>query len=192
MATPKRSSHGGIPTDEGDFEDWIYLIQGTAELRPALDPNYPESCLAPLFTFTRQRWTLHHTFHTTNDHKAGILWQLEDRIRSQGSDSLDILLARINSLRSAACCSPDWEGTDLFFWLFECIDDFLPLVKARDQEAWVVMAHFCLMMKKAETQWWLKGWSDCMMRKIYQQLDEEHRSWILRLIEEMGWIPSGE
>ncbi|KAJ0132570.1 Myosin-2 heavy chain [Fusarium oxysporum f. sp. albedinis] len=90
----------------------------------------------------------------------------------------------------AICYTPSWESTDLFFWLYGAIDGFLPLVKARDQEAWAVLAHFCLMVKRAETQWWLKGWADCMMRKIHMQLDEEHKSWILRLSEEMGWIPT--
>ncbi|EXK36343.1 hypothetical protein FOMG_09532 [Fusarium oxysporum f. sp. melonis 26406] len=192
MATPKRSQQDGIPAGEGDFEDWIYLIQGTAELRTTFEQECSESCLTALFSFSRQRWALHNAFHPSYDRRDEVLCQLEERIRNSvpESEKLNVLIERIGSLRSAACYTPSWESTDLFFWLYGAIDGFLPLVKARDQEAWAVLAHFCLMVKRAETQWWLKGWADCMMRKIHKQLDEEHKSWILRLSEEMGWIPT--
>ncbi|KAH7020503.1 hypothetical protein EDB80DRAFT_882537 [Ilyonectria destructans] len=167
MATPKRSPSNEISPDEGDFEDWVYLIQGTAEIGATLDQACTESCLTPLFTFYRVGSFVYDT------------------------EKLDILTERISSLQSPACHVPDWEATDLFFWLYGCIDGFLPLVKARNQEAWVVMAHFCLILKKAETQWWLQGWADCTMRKIHQELDDEHKSWILGPAEEMGWIPLG-
>ncbi|KAH7194389.1 hypothetical protein DER44DRAFT_889502 [Fusarium oxysporum] len=191
MATPKRSQQDGIPAGEGDFEDWIYLIQGTAELRTAFEQECSESCLTGMFSFSRQRWALHNVFHPSYDQRDEVLCQLEERIRDSvpEGEKLNVLIERIGSLRSAACNIPNWESTDLFFWLYGGIDGFLPLVKARDQEAWAVLAHFCLMVKRAETQWWLKGWADCMMRKIHMQLDEEHKSWILRLSEEMGWIP---
>jgi hypothetical protein len=133
---------------------------------------------------------MHRSFHFSYERSDDILYELETRIRSHVMDAqkVGILIERINSLRSAACQAFDWEASDLFFWLSGGIDGFLPLVKARDQEAWVVLAHFCPLLKKAETQWWLQGWADCIMRKIHQQLDEEHRSWILKPAEDMGWI----
>lgn len=193
MATPKRSPSNEISPDEGDFEDWVYLIQGTAEIGATLDQACTESCLTPLFTFCEHRWTLHYSFHSAYQRSDGMLCELQDRVGSfvYDTEKLDILTERISSLQSPACHVPDWEATDLFFWLYGCIDGFLPLVKARNQEAWVVMAHFCLILKKAETQWWLQGWAGCTMRKIHQELDDEHKSWILGPAEEMGWIPLG-
>ncbi|KAF4998670.1 hypothetical protein FGRMN_2996 [Fusarium graminum] len=190
MATPKRSRLSGMTLEDGDFEDWIYLVQGTAELKSVLGPNSPQSSLAPLFTYARNKWTLHHSFHFTYAYSGDMLYELEHQIRSCVLDpqKLDILIERINSLKSAACQSLDWEASDMFFWLSGGIDGFLPLIKARDQEAWAVLAHFCPMLKKAERQWWLQGWADCTMRKIHQQLDEEYKAWILRPSEEMGWI----
>ncbi|KAH6973060.1 hypothetical protein BKA56DRAFT_635020 [Ilyonectria sp. MPI-CAGE-AT-0026] len=191
MATPKRSPSNEISSDEGDFEDWLYLIQGTAEIGATLEQACTETCLAPLFTFCEHRWTLHCSFYSAYQRTDAMLFELQDRVTSfvHDADTLDILTERISSLQSPACYVPDWEAIDLFFWLHQCIDGFLPLVKARNQEAWVVMAHFCLILKKAETQWWLQGWADCTMRKIHQELDDEHKSWILGPAEEMGWIP---
>lgn len=152
------------------------------------DPS--KTSLAPLFAYSQQRWSIHHSFHLTYERSDEILYELETRIRSHVIDTekLEILIERINSLRWASCQAFYWEASDLFFWLSGGIDGFLPLVKARDQEAWVVLAHFCPQLKKAETQWWLQSWADCIMRKIHEQLDEEHRSWILRPAEDMGWI----
>ncbi|KAI6758550.1 hypothetical protein HG530_010790 [Fusarium avenaceum] len=176
LATPKRSRLSGIVPEDGDFEDWIYLVQGTRELRAAMGQDLSKTSLAPLFAYSQ--------------HSDEILYELETRIRSHVIDAekLEILIERINSLRWASCQAFYWEASDLFFWLSGGIDGFLPLVKARDQEAWVVLAHFCPQLKKAETQWWLQSWADCIMRKIHEQLGEEHRSWILRPAENMGWI----
>jgi hypothetical protein len=190
MATPKRSRLSGIIPEDGDFEDWVYLVQGTRELRAALGQDLSQTSLAPLSAYSQHKWSMHHSLHLSYERSDGILYELETQIRSHVMDAekLGILIERINSLRSAACQASDWEANDLFFWLSGGIDGFLPLVKARDQEAWVVLAHFCPLLKKAETQWWLQGWADCIMRKIHQHLDEEHRSWILRPAEDMGWI----
>ncbi|RKL19581.1 hypothetical protein BFJ72_g15156 [Fusarium proliferatum] len=190
MATPKRSSSNNIPTEEGSFEDWIYLIQGTKELRDSLGAEYPESSLAPLFAFTRERWEFYCSSDLISAWGDDMLSELHDRINASvdNTELLDIFGERISSLQSAASHILNWEGMDVFVWLYGCINGFFPLVKARNQVAWVILAYFCVMLKKAETQWWLQGWADRTMRGIYEQLDDEHRRWVLRPAEELGWI----
>jgi hypothetical protein len=190
MATPKRSSSNDIPTEEGSFEDWLYLIQGTKELHDSLGAEYTESSLAPLFSFTRERWEFYYASDPFSSRGNDILCELHDRINASidNLELLDIFEERISSLRLAAYHILDWEGIDVFVWLYGCINGFFPLVKARHQVAWVILAYFCLMLKKAETQWWLQGWADRTMREIHEQLDDEHKRWILRPAEELGWI----
>lgn len=190
MATSKRSSFGDIPGEEGSFEDWIYLIQGTRQLRDALGEDVLESSLAPLFKFSGERWSLHCPSAITGARGNDMLCELQDRVSASVDDTekLNIFYERISSLRSAAYHTLDWEGTDVFVWIYGCIDGFLPLLKAQNQEALAILAYFCLLLKKAETQWWVQGWADRTMQEIHERLDDEHKNWILRPAEEMGWV----
>lgn len=74
-------------------------------------------------------------------------------------------------------------------WIYRYTDSFLPYLKLPTQEALAILAYFCIMVKKVETQWWLQGWANRIMSEIYDRLDEEHRTWIYPAIEEIGWVP---
>jgi hypothetical protein len=56
-------------------------------------------------------------------------------------------------------------------------------------EALAIFAHFCIMVKKLESHWWAQGWTNRIMSEIHAFLDEEHRTWLFRLMEEIGWLP---
>ncbi|KAH6879862.1 C6 zinc finger protein [Thelonectria olida] len=190
LATPKRDSFGEIPADEGSFEDWIYLIQGTKQLRDILGADISESPLAPLLKFGAERWELQCPSTVTDIYRNDMLCELQNRINVHVEDPgrLCIYTETINSLRSAAYCSINWEGADAFVWIYRCIDGFLPLLELSTQEALAILAHFCVMVKKAETQWWLQGWADRIISEVYRRLDAEHKAWIHRPAEEMGWV----
>lgn len=120
-----------------------------------------------------------------------MLYELQDYINASVDDMerLYTYQETINNLRAAAHYSLDWDVTDVFIWIYKCIDGFLPLLEAPTQEALAILAHFCVMLKKAETQWWLQGWTNCTMSEIYRRMDEEHKVWIYKPAEEIGWVP---
>lgn len=67
---------------------------------------------------------------------------------------------------------------DIFSWVV-LAEDFLPLLADEEQEALVVLSYFCVLLNKLSRQWWLDGWVNDLMDKIYVVLDEEHRTWII-------------
>ncbi|GKT41158.1 uncharacterized protein ColSpa_01339 [Colletotrichum spaethianum] len=80
---------------------------------------------------------------------------------------------------------------DIFIWKYFVSDEFLPLLKTpgADQEAIVIYAHFCIVLKKLESQWWLQGWATHLISQAWELLDENHKSWIQWPMEELGWSP---
>ncbi|KAH6842291.1 hypothetical protein B0I37DRAFT_392918 [Chaetomium sp. MPI-CAGE-AT-0009] len=83
------------------------------------------------------------------------------------------------------------EAWDILVWQWTHGKDFLPLLEAATppQEAVVIFAYCLLVVSKLENQWWVEGWADHLMGKTWALLDEEHRHWVVWVIEEMGWIP---
>lgn len=77
---------------------------------------------------------------------------------------------------------------DAMMWLFVVADDFLPFLKVPTQEALVIFAHFSVLLKRLDNQWWLQGWGSRLIVRIHAMLDQEHRLWIQWPIEEAGII----
>jgi hypothetical protein len=63
------------------------------------------------------------------------------------------------------------------------------LLADEEQDALVVLSYFCVLLNKLSRQWWLDGWVNHLMDKIYAALDEERRTWIIWPMEETGWLP---
>jgi hypothetical protein len=87
--------------------------------------------------------------------------------------------------------APALEAWDIFVWQWDAAKDFIPLLRgsAPHQEAMTIYAHFLVMLKKLENQWWLDGWATHLMERIWNSLDDEYKLWIQWPIQELGWIP---
>ncbi|KAH6694018.1 hypothetical protein F5X68DRAFT_267289 [Plectosphaerella plurivora] len=83
------------------------------------------------------------------------------------------------------------EPWDIFIWQWTVAGNFLPLLQGPEarQEAVAIFAHFLILFKKLESQWWLEGWATHLIEKAWAMLDQEHRLWIQWPIEELGWVP---
>ena len=83
------------------------------------------------------------------------------------------------------------EAWDIFVWQWDAAKDFIPLLRgaAPYQEAMTIYAHFLIMLKKLDTQWWLEGWAIHIMERVWACLDDEYKPWIQWPIQEIGWVP---
>ena len=101
----------------------------------------------------------------------------------------------INELQTALALysepgSSSRDILDAMIWLFRVSGDLVPLLKVPTQEAVAIFAHYGLLLKRHEREWWLQGWGDHLISRAYELLDEEHKGWIPWPMTEMGWIPS--
>lgn len=67
---------------------------------------------------------------------------------------------------------------DAMLWLWAVSDSLVPLLKIPTQEAVAIFAHFGILLKHHERQWWLQGWGDHLIMRAKDILDEEHAGWI--------------
>ena len=193
------------------------MLRSSEPIVNILDPATYKGPLGPLFAFGRERWHILHG--EPRPHYASLLMGLQSLVNRSCAEPelLPIyngvieLLRRVLSMlvlnsaeiedrnNDANVMSPPTnlllfhrlEAWDIFLWLWDAAKDFIPLLKGPEprQESVVIYAHFLIMLKRLENQWWLEGWAMHMMERVWVSLDPEHRLWIQWPIEELGWVP---
>ncbi|OHE95460.1 hypothetical protein CORC01_09193 [Colletotrichum orchidophilum] len=194
LACPRKSSDSLI-MGESSFPDWLFLLRGTRSLLEELDPHTYAGPLTPMFNHGRERY-LH-----TRDHAkvhSDLLADLQRLVNKTCGDAalLPVYNRAIDELRRTLSGFL-WDGgrgmdiTDAFVWKYLMAEDFLPLLKSpgATQEAVAIFAHFCILLKRLENEWWLQGWATHLISRAWAVLDQDHRLWIQWPIEELGWVP---
>jgi hypothetical protein len=97
--------------------------------------------------------------------------------------ALDVCKVALDELRrvSALPYSPyrTLEATAaVYVWPGSVSAEFVQLISERRPEALVIMAYYCVLLKKANSCWYLKGVGSSMMSAIKQELGDEWKLWI--------------
>ncbi|KAK6220954.1 c6 zinc finger protein [Colletotrichum tabaci] len=180
---------------ESAFPDWTFLLSGAVSLIKLLNSRNYEGPLTPLLTYATERF-----FTARDDSRAqpGALEGLRQRVNGSDTDEdlLRIYNLAIDELRHPMSLAMheggrDMDIMDIFIWKYFVSDEFLPLLKTpgANQEAIVIYAHFCIVLKRLESQWWLQGWATHLISQAWELLDEGHKTWIQWPMEELGWVP---
>ncbi|KAK2006640.1 hypothetical protein LZ32DRAFT_611102 [Colletotrichum eremochloae] len=180
---------------ESAFPDWTFLLSGACSLLKLLNSRNYAGPLTPLLTYAKERF-----FAARDDSRAerGALESLRQRVNDSviDGDLLRIYNLAIDELRHPMSLAlhdggRDMDIVDIFIWKYFVSDEFLPLLKApgANQEAIVIYAHFCIVLKRLESQWWLQGWAMHLISQAWELLDESHKPWIQWPMDELGWAP---
>jgi hypothetical protein len=77
------------------------------------------------------------------------------------------------------------HGTDvlldrgaMFSWVMRVPREYIQLVEAQDRDALVILAHFAVLLIRANTVWWLEGLGTNLPRAVAVALGSEHRKLI--------------
>ncbi|EFQ35800.1 hypothetical protein CGRA01v4_04030 [Colletotrichum graminicola] len=180
---------------ESAFPDWTFLLSGAVSLLKLLVSRNYKGPLTPLLTYAKER------FFTARDDslaRPGALECLRQRVNNSGIDAdlLRVYNLAIDELRHTMSLALHEGGRnmdiiDIFIWKYFVTDEFLPLLKTPDakQEAIAIYAHFCIVLKRLESQWWLQGWAMHLISQAWELLDESHKPWIQWPMDELGWAP---
>jgi len=57
-------------------------------------------------------------------------------------------------------------------WSTVTPDTYISLINQRRPEALVLLAHYCLLLSKIDTVWWLKGISRHLLRSVCKALEK--------------------
>ncbi|OHF01557.1 C6 zinc finger protein [Colletotrichum orchidophilum] len=169
--------------DDAGFYDLIGILQGMEGLLDDLSQNTSKSTLAPLISYGAERraFQQHHDQPELDSQQSKE--PLDDFHALLGnlnleSDILAMYIEVIKRLRDASKGVHVWEGADALVWIYRSLEDFTPLLEVREQEALVLLAHFAVVLNSCGTQWSLHGWAYHIMSSIYQNLDEDHMTWV--------------
>jgi hypothetical protein len=77
-------------------------------------------------------------------------------------------------------------STALHIWPARVSQGYLDLLKERDPAALVVLAHYCILLKPLESNWYMSGFRERLLTRIYNQLDEEWRQRLQWPLEDVG------
>ncbi|KAI8263248.1 hypothetical protein K4K58_013121 [Colletotrichum sp. SAR11_239] len=180
---------------ESAFPDWTFLLSGACSLIKLLNARIYDGPLLPIIRYATER------FFTARDETSAHPENLENLRKLIGSNCrdenlLDIYNYAIDELRHPLSLALNGGGhgmdiMDMFIWKYFVAEDFLPLLKTPEtnQEAVVIYAHFCIVLGKLESQWWLQGWAKHLISQAWALLDESYKPWIQWPMEELGWVP---
>ncbi|KAH7304266.1 hypothetical protein B0I35DRAFT_445422 [Stachybotrys elegans] len=88
--------------------------------------------------------------------------------------------------------SNDAKIRSIFTWMYKISDDYINMLRHRNNLALCILAFFCVLLNRLEYNWWLKGWGTHLIDRIYTALDGVHRFRIRWPIQEIGWVPRRE
>lgn len=63
-------------------------------------------------------------------------------------------------------------------WPGSISQDFMELIYERNPRALVILAHYCVLLKKVDHVWYLRGLGQGLLENIWEALGEEWRPWI--------------
>jgi hypothetical protein len=181
LASPRGASDFLLIGENG-ISDWLFLVKGTSFIIESSAQQLEEGPLGPMFLAGKRRSALREELLAQGPPKEDPLGELLARITDSSVDRtyLPAYASAIDVLRMSfvfifAPGPPGYETADIFHWVFRVDDDFLQLLKIQTQESMAILAYFCVILRRLDSQWWMEGWSTHLMAKIWNLLDEEHR-----------------
>ncbi|OTA76192.1 hypothetical protein M434DRAFT_402547 [Hypoxylon sp. CO27-5] len=194
FASPKEQDNL-LVISNGAVPEWLFLFRG---MRSVMELNSAaiHSIMSMGFIFNSGKQISDIWENSMPPEHEG-LKELETIIRVYVKDpqKLDDLCHGIDSLKRSFGFFHGGNFTDdqrlraAFLWLFKLPENFVNLLKDRDNEALCVLAFFCVLLQRLDFNWWIEGWGIHLVGRIYNVLDEGYRLWIRWPIEEIGWVP---
>ncbi|KAL2274192.1 hypothetical protein FJTKL_03594 [Diaporthe vaccinii] len=193
LACPRKGD-GALLVGESGYPEWMFLLQGTRAFIRILG-SCVDGHMAPLFNHGADRWLAREP----NAEPASRVHEHLDSMRSiiaLRQADLDLRSTYLRAIDELAKSFSLFDGvggghcdmTDAFVWIFEVVDDLLPLLREPTQESVAIFAFFTVILRRLEKHWWLRGRADHLIAKSYNLLDEEHRLWIQWPLQEIGYV----
>lgn len=181
LASPRGASDFLLVGQNG-ISDWLFLVKGTGFIIDSSEKQLAEGPLGPMFLAGKRRGALRDRILAEGPQKDDPLTELQQRITESDADKVTIpaYMSAIGVLRMSFVFMfsqgpPGYETADVFHWVFRVADEYLQLLKLQTQESMAILAYFCVVLRRLDSQWWMEGWSTHLIAKIWNLLDEEHR-----------------
>lgn len=194
LASPRDPGDILLVKDSG-IAEWLTMFRGTRSIIMNSGHILHNGVLGPMFKAGERRAAFRDVQPTEHHIEEDMLKDLQYLIsrHSTNEKELEVYTESIEELRKSflvvyAEGFQSYDSADVYIWLFRIKEEYLLLLQQKRQEALAIFAFYCVILKRFEGAWWMKGWTTHLMTRIYALLDEQHRSWVRWPIEETGWV----
>ncbi len=102
---------------------------------------------------------------------------------SQDGRKVEVCREALKELRRVVALTHLPDGilsseASLRVWVGNIRQDFIELIYERDPRALVILAHYCVLLKREDHLWYMTGLGPGLLENIWQALGEEWRPWI--------------
>jgi hypothetical protein len=175
-----------IPSREDEYPHWFQTMRGLMALLANHWDELAKGPFAPLLSGDAR--SNHASDSPDDEHLAKLEGMFPSPSFSQDSRKVEICKEALKELRRVVALthSPNriLSGeASLRVWPGNISQDFLELIYERDPRALVILAHYCVLLKKNDHVWYLRGLGRGLLENIRQALGEEWRPWIQWPIE---------
>ena len=180
--SPKASDSLGMFNYNGDDSDeWLPLIRGVNSVLVSVWPWIKNGRLSGL---------LHD--HQQEPPKTELPTVLDEQLEHLehlcgntfgGQEATDAYKSAIASLRNSFVRMnnrPPYECeiSIAFLWPVMIPQEFVAKLNAREPEALIILAHYCVILHHLDSYWWMNGWAMHIINNIHHELDNDWRYWI--------------
>ncbi|KEY69779.1 hypothetical protein S7711_03758 [Stachybotrys chartarum IBT 7711] len=193
FASPKEPDNL-LVISNGVVPEWLLLFRGVRSMLYAYGGDVRASPLG--MTMLRTGHQTHEIWMSKSlEHDA--LKELEVNLKGHVTDP-KMSKALLNVVDCLKRCyqfiygngyTDDERMRSISILVFKVDDEFIELLKGRQNEALCVLAFFCVPLHRMGFMWFVEGWGLHLIQSIYTALDPGFRAWIRWPIEETGWVP---
>jgi hypothetical protein len=173
--------------------DWLYIIRGNCTIFKTVRQNIEQGPLKGLKLEGTDKEVLSSV--SENPEHARRLGGLLAAISRVTEVSLSPLPGALLEL-SRAFSNPYAAGshslftmwTAVYIWPVQVSQEYLDLLKDKDPAALILLAHYCILLARLDSHWYMSGYSKNLFSRIYNQLDQEWRQLLYWPLEEIGLL----
>lgn len=174
---------GRIPSHDDPLPHWFYVLRGLVSMCAQSWFELANGPFSPLLVRTIAPVDCNR--NPDDVHLVNIYGLLEQNTRPTSEDVKTLLLCRaaLDELRRVAalpyspCKTLDTTAV-VYIWPGSISEQFVLLLHQHRPEALVILAHYCVMLKRVNSCWYLKGVGSSMLIAIENALENEWRPWI--------------
>jgi hypothetical protein len=186
---------------ESGLPDWLHVTRGSCTIFRSVWHFVRHGPFIKLLIAEEQKWQLDPVPENPEISRrltrllAPLLTASKDLLAQKGPDaptlsSLPAALLELSRAFSKAegvstnSVSTLW--TTVHLWPVRVSEDYIDLLRDRNPGALILLAHYCILLRRLDSQWYSFKYSQRLLLRIYSQLDLEWRQWLDWPMEEVG------
>jgi hypothetical protein len=185
------SSTSRIPGLEDGAPHWFHAIRGLMALLSGNWSTLAQGPYAPLLagTGTPAPDIISYANNPHDSHLVQVQQLISSYDFSDTQDYVPCQIAMDELRRILSTCKTTWGFKAAFvLWPAAVPPEYIRLLHVQHPIALIILAHYCVLLKKIETVWYLRGLGLNLLSSINKVLEPKWRPWLEWPMEQpIGW-----